>query len=408
MPKGNWLYVIAVALVISLVLGVIGCAAPEAQPSSSTATTTSGETKTIKVGALIPLTGAGANWGLEMKRAHEVLVDKIKADGGLKVGNDTIFIEPIFVDNKFVATETVSGANKLIYQDGVKFITCIGSAPGLALLPVTEPNKVISLHAAYAAVIGKDYLYSFRPQYTALETAEAIYGYIATNVKEIKTVCMVGPDDDSGKATMDQAESILLAKGFTVASKNRVPRGTTDFYPILSKILPQNPNMIDCDNMPPADLALLVKQAREKGYKGKMVTTASLDVASLIEVAGVEAAEGVMSGDQDMTGDLGTAEQHAFIDAYVKKYGAPWGPLSGSYYTYLDTIVQGIEAAQSIDTVKVAEVLPDTTLNVLGVKMTWGGLQRYGAKHQIVQPIFTSIVKDGKLTTVGSFTPPIP
>lgn len=407
MVKSRAIHIVMILMVICLVVMVVACTTPTTTPSTpSTTTTPTTATKTLKLGITVPLTGAGANWGREMQRCYELLIDDVNGKGGLQVGNEKYLLEVIAVDNKFVATEAVAGANKLIFQDGVKYISNIGSAASLAILPITEANKVITTHASYAAVLGKDKPYSFRPQYTGIETAEGLYGYIATNTAA-KTVVFMCPDDDSGKANAQMGVPIAESKGLKVLSTNYLPRGTTDFYPTLTKVLPTNPDIIDTDNMPPADTALLVKQARERGFKGNMLTLASLDLESMISVAG-DAAEGFMSPDQDLTGDIATPEQKAYVERYLKKYGPPFSALAGNYYNFPATVAASIQAAGTIDTEKVAAIMPDMTWKVLGIDLKWGGTQRYGIKHQIIQPIYTSAVKNGKLVTIGYFTPDVP
>ena len=47
-----------------------------------------------------------------------------------------------------------------------------------------------------------------------------------------------------------------------------VPPGTKDFYPFLSKALKSNPDYLHL-KVPPGSAALIVKQSRELGYRGR-------------------------------------------------------------------------------------------------------------------------------------------
>lgn len=406
--KVSGIRIAVLILIASLVLGIIGCNTSSVTPSSSTTPASTSETKTLKVGLATVLTGSGAAMGIDAQRAYELIADEINANGGLKVGADRYKIELVVYDNKYQATDTVAAVNKLIFQDGVKYVFTYGSSPSLATLPITQPNNIFHVMTGYASgLIGKDKPLSFRPQQTGKEACEGLYGYITTNMKEIKNVVCMGTDDDTGKGSVQSSIEIATTSGLNVVGKEYTARNTTDFYPIITRILPLNPDMIDTDSMTPGDVAILLKQARERGFKGLVITNSSMDIPTMNSIAGA-AAEGFMGINIDYTSSTASPEQQKFAAAYIKKYGPPFGATVGQFVPYLQSIAAGIEAAQSIDPIKAAAALPDTTVDFLGDKCSWGGTQRYGINHQLAVPIFTSVIKDGKLYTLGKFTPPLP
>lgn len=394
-------------IIICLAVGVLGCATPAA-PQESTSTPAI-QTKTLSIGAVTALTGPAATWGREWQRAHELGADEINARGGLKVGDDRYLVKIIAYDHKYVGTEAVAATNKLIFQDGVKYISLWGSAPCLAALPITTEQKVLTILSGFAeGIISPAHPYAFRTQYTPVEAGEGMYGYVTSNMKQIKTVAMIGPDDDTGKTNLKQSKNLATSMGLNVVAEQYIPRGTTDFYPVISNIMAKNPDMIDTDAIPPADLALFTKQSREKGYKGTIIQIASLDVPTLLDVAGKDAAEGLLSVDINFEGPSATSVQKEFVKRYLDKYGPPFGALCAQYYINIMTYAAGIENAQSIDPVTISNTLPDISFEVLGDKLTWGGVQRYGIKHQIAQPIYISEIHNGQLNTLGKYTPVVP
>lgn len=408
MTKTKVTYGVVALLVIALLVGIMGCGPETTSTATATTTGTGGATKTLKIGATGALTGAAAQWGEAMVRGAQLHADEINNAGGLKVGDDTYMIEIIPADHKAVGTEAVAVTNKLIFQDGVKFIANSMSSPTMAMQPITEQNKVMLVSCAYVGFLAADKPLSFRGHYTALEVGEGIYGYIISNMPNVKTVAFLGNDDDTGKAGTSQLKQTAEKMKLDCLSTYLVPRGTTDFYPTLTKMLGEKPDMIDVDTTAPADVALFIKQARERGFKGPIVASAQNDPDLIISVAGAESAEGYMQEGLDYNGDQATPEQKAFYDAYIKKFGAPFNITAGLYSQAPRIITEGIRIAQSVDPVEVAAALPDATLNILGLKMTMGGLERYGSKHQIQQPVYVSEMQSGKLVTVGKYTPMVP
>ena len=100
--------------------------------------------ETLKIGALVTLSGAGAAWGQGMKNAAELAADQVNAKGGLEVGGKKYKVEVVAYDDKYQANEGVTVANRLVFEDKVKYmIGPVGSAVVLAIQPITEKNKVI-------------------------------------------------------------------------------------------------------------------------------------------------------------------------------------------------------------------------------------------------------------------------
>lgn len=405
--KARELHIAAILLVVGLVFGILGCATPE--PATTTSSSTTAAPKTLPIGVLAPITGPAAQWGIATQRSAELAADDINAAGGVKAGNDTYMLKVIPYDHKMVATEAVAAANKLIFQDNVRYISCLGSAPTLAAQAVTEPNKTLTMISGYAAgLIDKTKAYAFRGQYAGREACEGMYGYVVNNMKEIKEVALVGNDDDTGKASTKQSEDVATANGLKVVAKESCPRGTTDFYPLIIKILPANPDLIDVDSIAPADCALFIKQAREKGYKGVIMANSSNDIPAIVKIAGAEAAEGYMQEGLNYASAIATPQQRQLYESYLKKYDAPWDPLCGNLYQFVIAFKAGMEAAQTVDSEKVAAAIPGTKFQSLGIDLSWGGTQRYGINHQIVSPVYVSGVKGGEQYSLGKYTPPVP
>src|SRR3989338_8751673 len=81
-------------------------------------TTTVEPQGTLKIGAVLPLTGDGAAYGLPIQRAASLAVNEINLAGGVKGQS----MEIIWEDGKCDAKEATSAARKLVTVDGVKVI----------------------------------------------------------------------------------------------------------------------------------------------------------------------------------------------------------------------------------------------------------------------------------------------
>lgn len=130
-------------------------------------------TITLKLGAT---SNFGDRQGIQVKKCLELLAEQLNKAGGLVVKGEKYLVEMIVYDDKFQADPGRVAFERLVYGDKVKAIFSYGSAPVLAGIEVTEPNKVLLLTGAFAPqVMSPKYKYTLRTRANTL-------GYAATAV----------------------------------------------------------------------------------------------------------------------------------------------------------------------------------------------------------------------------------
>jgi len=165
------------------------------------ATTAQAQQETLKIGALVTLSGAGAAWGQGMLHAAELAADDANAQGGLEVAGKRYKVEVIPYDDKYQANEAVTVANRLVFEDKVKYIIGpVGSAPVLAIQPITEKNGVIVMTLGFTPkALGADKPYTFRPNVTTAEVSQPQIDWAVKSLG-IKKVGALFPNDETGQA----------------------------------------------------------------------------------------------------------------------------------------------------------------------------------------------------------------
>ncbi|MGV1014936.1 MAG: ABC transporter substrate-binding protein, partial [Methyloceanibacter sp.] len=98
---------------------------------------------TIVLGAAVSLTGKYAQNGINTKNGYDLAIRKINENGGIKIGDKTYKLAVRYYDDESTPARGTELAERLIKQDGVKFILGPYSS-GLtkAILPVVEKHKV--------------------------------------------------------------------------------------------------------------------------------------------------------------------------------------------------------------------------------------------------------------------------
>src|SRR5258708_9313768 len=107
---------------------------------------------TLILGAAVSLTGKYSVNGKNTKDGYDIAVKRINEMGGVKVGGKSYTLKVVYYDDESTPARGAQLAERLISQDGVKFLLGPYSS-GLtkAIAPVTEKYKVPQVEANGAA-----------------------------------------------------------------------------------------------------------------------------------------------------------------------------------------------------------------------------------------------------------------
>lgn len=351
--------------------------------------------ETLKIGAVVTLSGPGAAWGQAMKNAAELAADKVNAGGGLDVAGRKYRIEIIAYDDKYQAGEAVTVANRLVFEDKVKYIIGpTGSAPTVAAQPITQKNKVITMTMAFTPkAIGPDKSFTFRPLATTVEFAQPQIDWVIKTLG-VKKPGGLFPNDESGQAMSKDIETAYKKAGAELAVKEFFERDRVDFVPLLTRMLARGVDAIDLNGISPTTAGLVVKQARELGFKGRIVRTGGPATAELVKVAGKAATEGLIV---HAPIDASQSSTKAYLDLYQAKYQVVPNGFSPSFYDGTSMLFEAIRRAGSVsDTEKVSEELARIRdfQGTLGA-LSWTGKETYGIDRQLNIPFYVAEIRDG-------------
>ncbi len=352
--------------------------------------------ETLKIGAVVTLSGAGAAWGQALLYGAELAADDINGKGGLEVGGKKYQVKVIPYDDKYLANEAVTAANRLVSDDQVKYIIGpVGAAPALAIQPVTERNKVIMMTLGFSPkILGADKPYSFRPVLTTEETSRPQIEWLV-KTRQIKKVGALFPNDETGQQIAKDLEKSYGAAGAQLAAKEFFERQRVDMVPLLTRLMAAGVDAIELDGNSPATAGLIVKQARELGFKGLIVRSGGPATPEIIAVAGKEACEGMMVNTPI---DPANTAVKAYADRIQSKYGKRMNGFSPNFYDGTHMLFQAMQQAGTVtDTEKVRTALENGKdyKGILGT-LNWTGSAVYGADHQIDAPFYIAEVQNGQ------------
>lgn len=351
--------------------------------------------ETLKIGIIAPMTGGGAPWGIAMQQAANIAAANVNSKGGLTVGGKKYTVQAIAYDDQYKAAEAVAAYNRLVNQDGVKYVVLLTSASTLAVKDNLESDQVLGLTAAFTMkAIDKTTRYMIRLSSIPANYAKPLVGWLAQNLKE-RRVVIVNPNDETGWETTKADEDAFKAHGFQIVGSELFERSQKDFQPLLTKIIGLNPEMIDLGSTPPPTTGLIIRQARDLGYKGLFVKSGGPGPRETLEAAGSKAAvEGMIA--MDFADPATPGFQYLTVE-YGKAIGQIPNQMIAPYYDGVSVLLRAFEAAGTVtDPAKVAAAFE----KVLPMDSVQGGRLNNG-NRQILSPIFVTRMTDGQAAVVG-------
>jgi branched-chain amino acid transport system substrate-binding protein len=357
---------------------------------------------TLKIGVVSSLTGPGAAWGLAQDGGIKIAAMEVNAKGGLKVGDKTYKIEVISYDDQYKAALAVSAATRLIEQDKVKFVMGpLGSAPVLAVNPIFEKNKVLGFIGAYTdKALSKESVYTYRGWPTQVEFAGQIVAWLKKNKPELKTVAQIEPNDETGWGSQKILKDRYESAGYKIVSTELFERSLKDFQPVLSRLLTTKPDIIELGTTPPATAGLVIRQARELGFKGQFVKIGGPGVPQIVTGAGKEFAEGTVVY---AAADSSQTYYKDLEGKYAKVLKPPMNEFTVYYYDVAHVLLAAIQAAGTVEDTDKVRLAMEKLMPYRGIQGTirWGGMKDYGANHQMLTPVFIGVIKNGEQAVVG-------
>ncbi|MCF6178348.1 MAG: ABC transporter substrate-binding protein [Geopsychrobacter sp.] len=279
-------------------------------------------TDTIKIGFNIPMTGDIPKVGESSKLSAEMLKADINGNGGLEVGGKKYMLDFVYEDNEAKAESAVTTALKLIERDQV--LAMIGPNSSKQAVPagqVADDNHTVMVSPWST---NPDTTFD-RPWVFRAAFLDPFQGPVAVNfaVKQFnaKTAAVLydlSNDYSKGLAEIfrDVFEKKMGAK--TVLAFESHGTKDQDFSAQLTKIISTNPDFIFLpDNY--NQVALIVKQAHQQGYKGQFMGSDAWGSSELMTLCGDDCKGLYFSTHYAAAGATGATK--TFIDRYTKKYG---------------------------------------------------------------------------------------
>lgn len=352
----------------------------------------------VKIGYSGPLSGGAAQYGKNVLDGMQMAVAEINA-ASPEVAGKKVKFEIVALDDKYNPSETAINAQRLVQQHKTAAILVPHSGGIFALQTTNErSNFIVLAYSSVPQITAKGNKLTLRipPEYT---------GYIEPFSKyEIerfgKKVAMVGADHDYAKAWAAAFKPGWEKLGGTVVAENPMSYNrATDFYSGVSKALADKPDVMFIGGAS-EPTALVVKQARELGFKGGFII---MDQAKLDEMARVlggyamlEGAMGVMPVIEDAR-----PEMKAFVERFGKVYpGRTPGSEAQWNYTTIHATIKAMQLAGTTSDAAAIQAKLDAAFKSLTPAANPGEIKGVDERGGTITQVRGAAVKDGKILAI--------
>jgi branched-chain amino acid transport system substrate-binding protein len=363
-----------------------------------------GAEKVVKIGFLAPLTGEVAAWGKPGLDGCRIWADWTNQAGGVKIGDDAYKIEFVAYDDEYDPGKARTGAVKLIKEDGVQFIMMLGGDPWPGVSPVSDKEKML-----FSTLLPSDLTPETKFLVAPCEV-HPIYNvtgveWLAENKPDLKTAVICAQDDSLGKPSVATYLAAFEAAGIKVLGDPIFfDPATTDFAPIMSKMLALKPDIICLDTCYADYVHPLTEQAFQQGFKGQMISCTADFYPKMVEKTSKEFMEGFIFQFPDFD-DAALNEPHVnfkkpneFYAEYVKRFGeGEWSAVSWEYASIMDLWADAATKAGSTAPEAVLEAMQagGKGKQAFG-EAEWWGKELFGIDNALVGVWPVVVIEDGK------------
>jgi branched-chain amino acid transport system substrate-binding protein len=293
----------------------------------------------IILGAVLPLTGDGALYGLPIQRAATLAMNEINLAGGI-AGQQ---IEIIWEDGKCEARAATSAAQKLITVDGVNIILGgVCASETLAMAPITEGAMVLVISPSATSPdisdVG-DFVFRTAPSDALAGRVAAEY---AVNTLGAKRLAVLAETKDYTQGLRRVFKEVAQELGVEIVADEVFSSNDSNFRAQLTKVKAATPDVVYLLPQTPAPGGLILKQMRDLGLDAQLLSAEVMIGRDVVKEHKVNM-EGLIGVEHFF--DENSERTQKFLRAYQETYSEepPFPAFMANMYSQVYLIADAIK-----------------------------------------------------------------
>ena len=305
---------------------------------------------TVKVAAIVELSGGGATAGTNFKNGVAMAVKEVNATGGI-LGKQ---IELITTDTTTNPGVALGLTKKAIDQDVFAIFGPVYSGSIIVSMKESEKAQIPNWTGGEAANIttqGNPYI--FRTSFTQATAMPKVAKYINQQAK-VKNLAIIYVNNDFGKGGLEMIKKALAPTDTKIAVDVSTDAGQVDFSAAVLKAKQSSADAVFV-YLNEDESARILKELRKQGWTKPIIGETTLTGQKVIDLAG-EAANGAIAH-VGLTVDAPGAEMLKFKAKFYQdyKYISDHNGIKG--YTGIYSLKAAVEKVGKFDRAAVAKAM---------------------------------------------------
>ncbi|MEF2279373.1 ABC transporter substrate-binding protein [Deinococcus sp. YIM 134068] len=347
--------------------------------------------KVVNIGYSGPLSGGAAFYGKDTQSGIEMAINEINRAGGVTVKGEKVTFRLVSLDDRYLPNETATNVRRLTSQ-GINVVFVPHAGGILTVQPLTgrDPNFLLVAYSSEPKILEANNPMTFMlpPRYD-----NYLQPFVSTQMRAFgKKLGMVGTTSAYGKQWAEAITGEWAKQGGTVGANNGVDYATTvDYSSAVTKALAEKPDVLFIGG-PSQPTALVVKAAREQGFKGGFIV---MDQAKFEQMDTV-VPRAYLDGS---VGVLPTKEfpgTQVFVSQYQRAYKKIPTSEAGLNYMGMNVIARAMELAGTTDDPRAIRAQLNAAAKSLPLGKTVYKLTGVTAGGHVDAEFIIASVKNGK------------
>ena len=354
--------------------------------------------ETFEFGVVAPLSGGGADYGQAFQNGIRMAVADINNAGGIQVGGKSLTLSPAFCDDEFKPDKAVNCGKELASQRKVRVIMTPSSLAAFPMMGFNQQEGFILMATSQTprfTAMGNKLVVRFinNTDRTMGPWVELLNAYFKKTGQSVNKAGMMVVNTELGKTWADNfTASWKKRSGAAVVGSASYNANDTDFYPQLSTLLPNAPDAIILTTVCQPS-SIVIKQARELGFKGIFLQSAACSGDELARLLPAEQVNGTIF--EVGTWGSDAPEVGAFKKAYQAEFKTPPQAISGEGFDAVRWLVKAVELSGAADSaIKIRAAMPEA----LKLTKNMFNMANLDEKGDIDFPMYVGVVKDGSVS----------
>jgi ABC-type branched-subunit amino acid transport system substrate-binding protein len=290
----------------------------------------------------------------------------------------------------------------MVYDEKVHYVVGpIGNNE--AVIPIFHENKCFCTGGTSVWMGGPELPYYIQGIVDITRWTEVFYEQVAEHHPEFVKLAVLNTDSATGIGYLDRSVAAAEKVGLETI-EGTYAQFTTDFYPLLTRILSQEPDVIEA-SASAGDGALIAKQARELGYTGWFLHINWVPLGLMIDNMGVDEMYNIVTTLPDFTSEFYSPAMNDLVRRYMEEKAKPdetdMPDTVVHGYSHMMFYVEAIKQAQSIDPDDVMKVFDDPSFRFERYYHSDGqlsGLETFGILRQMshFNPYGEIVIENGE------------